>query len=714
MRLWEDERGVSVQIGAILLFAVLVVLLSTYQAYVVPQENEAIEFQHSQAVESDLQDVRNAILAAAGSGAGQPEAVQLGVRYPVRVFFMNPSPMTGTLRTETVGSGDITIANVTAVDDETADFFNSSTFSDGTISYDTKALVYEGDYNVYENAPTRVFEDGLLYNDYDNETVASTQVLVSGRTVTFVTLNGTYSKNGVDATSIDPETLSGPYNPIQVTNETAGNVTITLNTRLSAERWESRTSLGNQDHVLAVEQAGENQVRVVLEGGVDYTFRAARIGVGTETTTPDAAYVTRVGSGPVSTGEQVAFEVRDEYNNPVSGAEVRVNEDSLVNGDGNQTTADSGRATYTYVGSGENFTAYISPNSGAKDRVTIDGRASSGGNGTGGAFDVEWENASGSEIDCTPSSNNPSWCELNTTSGTSVDLVASVTSSSGPLTGASVDFARNSSFGSLSDEIASTEDGNASTTLTVPDQNGSVEVFAASGGNTDDITIRVVSPPEADQTPQIDFRLDDLSHPNENSVEYVGSYGISNTNSSFERVEIEYANTDASGAGQTLQKSGTRGGLTYTSSYGATDTYEVTVRVIYSDGQGGEYVAASETVSDVADAVNPSGNDDIGTASTAVLEGSVISDTSQNGPSYQFDYSVSSGGYSETRLAVVSVDSDGGGKDTVTRTQRTGDDVSLSTYGMDVEYKLAILVFGPDGAVVDTRIVNDTADGSGP
>ncbi|MFC6976212.1 hypothetical protein ACFQL1_18425 [Halomicroarcula sp. GCM10025709] len=63
-----DERSQSIQVGAVLLFAVLIIAFSTYQAFVVPDQNRQIEFNHNQEVQQQLQDLRNAIVSMPGEG----------------------------------------------------------------------------------------------------------------------------------------------------------------------------------------------------------------------------------------------------------------------------------------------------------------------------------------------------------------------------------------------------------------------------------------------------------------------------------------------------------------------------------------------------------------------------------------------------------------------------------------------------------------------
>ncbi|GAA0645009.1 PA14 domain-containing protein [Salarchaeum japonicum] len=496
MRLLEDERGVTVQIGAILMFAILVILLSTYQAYVVPQENEAIEFQHSQAVESDLVAVRNSVLSAAGSGGGRPESVALGTQYPVRTFFVNPPSATGTLQTETVGNATLSVANVTVTDDEeTAQFF---TRQNNSLSYPTKSLVYDAQYNVYGGAPSRVLENGLLYNDFaDVHTVpaASNQVLVDGETITLVALNGSYFQNGVTASAVDPSVLSGPYNPVDVTN-TTGNVTITFSSRMPAAEWRNRTSLGTQEHVVSVTQAGENEVQVVLEGGVEYTLRAAKIGVGSQTVDTEAAYITRVGNDTVRVGDPVTFEVRDEYNNPVPNADVSVSGGDVV-GSRDKSTGSDGRVTYEFSAVSSSARATIGDDSDDADRVEFDVAQSTAGNGTvGGTYNLRWDTE-------WMEANNPGlgvayYSENNTlvvnTSNTYINASTTVsTSSGGSLSGVLVDYAtENTSVADFPDSENRTSDSRSIVQMYVNPGETRVHATASVGG--DELAVKVTRP----------------------------------------------------------------------------------------------------------------------------------------------------------------------------------------------------------------------------
>ncbi|MFB6126637.1 MAG: hypothetical protein ABEJ79_04985 [Halolamina sp.] len=111
-----DERAVTVQIGAVILFAFLIIVLSIYQASVVPAQNQEIEFNHNQEVQNDMVDLRSAITDAASTGNAESAAVTLGTRYPSRALFVNPSSPSGAVRS--VGTNEpavnVTVANASA------------------------------------------------------------------------------------------------------------------------------------------------------------------------------------------------------------------------------------------------------------------------------------------------------------------------------------------------------------------------------------------------------------------------------------------------------------------------------------------------------------------------------------------------------------------------------------------------------------------------
>lgn len=363
-----DERAQSVQVGAVLLFAVLIVAFSSYQAFVIPNQNSEIEFNHNQQVHSQMQDLRNAIVSVPGASSSTSVSIQLGTRYPSRAIAQNPGPPTGSLRTNgtTDESKNVTISNAEATG-ETGDYW------DGTNrSFNSGTLVYSPNYNVYGQAPDTYYEHSVAYNQFREGTIfLSGQTLVDGREISLVALNGSVSRTASGSTAVDVRPVSRSTRTVRVTNTAGEQINVTVLSRLSASQWENDILedelTDNGGYVTGVTKTGErgpfNKLTVSFEAGVDYRLRLAKAGVGTRVTDEEAAYLTSVTTDgrSVDRGDSVELqlEVRDAYNNPVSDATVN----GSVVGSNNGTLAESqlqtdedGQVTFTYETTATNDT----------------------------------------------------------------------------------------------------------------------------------------------------------------------------------------------------------------------------------------------------------------------------------------------------------------------------------------------------------------------
>ncbi|WP_435095117.1 Ig-like domain-containing protein [Halarchaeum sp. P4] len=396
----RDRRAVAGVVGAVLLFGILVISLSLYQAQVVPAENKQLEYQHSQQVQDQLVDVRNGILRTAASGNAQPVSVTLGMRYPTRVLFVNPPPVTGTLRTQPM-TANLSVRNIRATDEETAQYVN------GTLSFDTKRLAYDADYNEYREAPRTVYANGLVYNDFGRTNLTVTdQSMLAGNRVTLVTLTGDYRESGVRAQSVDPQPSSAPYHEVTVTNRSAGPLVLSIPSRLPASRWakllEDQTA--PEGRVLNVSDGTNATVEVRLKPGT-YVLQLARVGVGRNVRDPGPEYVTTVsGNGatlPEGGSATATIQVRDRYNNPVGGVDVNTStpEDGEITFPNGDVTNAKGEVTLKYhapdsVPGDTPVTIYAGFgnesvwNNAPRQRVAIDmtvtNRSTDGGGGSGG------------------------------------------------------------------------------------------------------------------------------------------------------------------------------------------------------------------------------------------------------------------------------------------------------------------------------------------
>lgn len=374
----DGTRAQSIQLGAILLFGILIIFAAGYQAFAVPGQNAGVEFDHSQQVQGELQETRGAIHITGATGSTRPATVTLGTTYPPRTLFVNPPPTSGTL--ETAGSNGVTIENAEAIDAETRDFW------DGTpaTNYETQTLRYSPNYNQLEDPPTTVYQSGILFNRFDDgTTLAVDESFIQGNQISLVFLDGEYQESGTAAKTIEPQPLSERRNTIAVRN-TTNPISVTVPMELPNGTVGEGGTVGalledemtaNGGHVTAYDCANPdpcNELTVELEQGITYQLKMAKVGIGSGATTPGAAYVTDTSGNASAVPEggrhPITIEARDKYNNPISGSDVRaeIETDATFAGDTIQsttaTTDDNGRARFVYVPPDDFDTAAVGDN----------------------------------------------------------------------------------------------------------------------------------------------------------------------------------------------------------------------------------------------------------------------------------------------------------------------------------------------------------------
>ncbi|WP_251342759.1 Ig-like domain-containing protein [Haloplanus halophilus] len=355
MRLRDDRRAAALQVGAILLLGFLVIGLALYQATVVPDQNEEVEFDHSQQVQESLQQLRNGILQTASAERTSPTTIQLGTRYPTRIVAVNPPPSSGRLATEP--GGEVRLVNATAINDETADYWNGT-----TRSRSTRTLTYDPDYSLYQAAPRTVYDDTVLYNDFGSRSRAVTdQRLLQGNLIYVVALDGDLSRSGTQATSVSPTPVSASDRTVAVNGS---DIAIEVTTDLPEDEWERlladqyESNGGRIDGNASGVTVTGGTLTVDLVPNRTYRLRMAKIGVGTGVSDTSEQYLTVVdGADSVTAGgtRRIVLEVRDGYNNPVSGVTV----DAAVSGTGADILPSEGVSD----GSGQVIFEYGAPNS---------------------------------------------------------------------------------------------------------------------------------------------------------------------------------------------------------------------------------------------------------------------------------------------------------------------------------------------------------------
>ncbi|WP_277543251.1 DUF7289 family protein [Haloarcula laminariae] len=411
-------RGQSAVVGFVLLFALVILLMTILQVSAVPSWNQGEEFDHSQRVQNDLELLRDDVRTAAATGRVTSESVRLGLRYPRRPFLLNPTDPSGTI--ETTQPGTVRVTNLTA-SGESGDYW---TGDDRTFT--SRHVVYRPDYNEYDNGPTTVLENSVLYDRFGNRTLPATEEqLINGRRITLVTVNGSLSRSATGSADIAVEPVSAPE---QVTSvESEGPVRLQLPTQLDESAW--RALLADElvangghvyDNITVTDGDPHDTVTITLEGDRSYDLRMARVRLGSGSAEASPHYITTESAAEPAPGgaRRLVFEVRDRYNNPVSGVTV----DAAVDGGAgtvtpvDRTTDENGHAVFRYdaaEGGAATVEATFGDEPGALETatITVDAAAGTGADGTGPAVTSVSTNRGasvvrGAELDLTASASD--------------------------------------------------------------------------------------------------------------------------------------------------------------------------------------------------------------------------------------------------------------------------------------------------------------------
>lgn len=336
-----DDRGQAIQVGAVLLFAMLIIAMSVYQAQVVPRENAEIEFDNYLQASSDMTELRNAMMGVAASNTERGTTVTTGTQYPARVFFVNPAPATGRITTEP--AGNISIANVKSPSDRAnVDTFLQS--ENSRLEYSTSTVEFTPQYNEIDVAPI-VTANGYTYRNYSSPVSLTTQTIIRGNRLTFVTVEGEFDAGGTTI-PLTTNPVSAHTRTVTVTNRTTAPLNVTVPTPIPASTWETEILAGQMDptgtnpdrYVTAVGPGPEpNTVNITLEAGETYELRLGRIELHeksdvSQAETPPPRYLTSVTDTNTRTERDgrkaLTVEARDRFNNPVSNTNVTFNQSS--------------------------------------------------------------------------------------------------------------------------------------------------------------------------------------------------------------------------------------------------------------------------------------------------------------------------------------------------------------------------------------------------
>lgn len=316
-----DDRGAAIPLAAALAVGFVILSMAIYQATVIPAETAKTEYEHSSTVRSQFTGLAASIETAAAEGSTAPATISLGMNYPFRAAFVGPPAASG--RLETVDLGGLTIENASYPETDNPDR-----------SYVTSGIRYTPRYMEYDVGAETWLEHGIAVRRTPSGTGIglSDQRLVDGSRLSVTLLDGDVSESATGRFTVPNRPVSTSETTVELTQNDSGNVTVVAPTRLTESTWRrllaaERTPEGNITDISVVGRAGTdiNELRIRLANG-SYELAVASVAVGSGADEPEPAYLSAITQNqtvPAGYTVPVSVQVRDRYDNPVSG--VRMN-----------------------------------------------------------------------------------------------------------------------------------------------------------------------------------------------------------------------------------------------------------------------------------------------------------------------------------------------------------------------------------------------------
>jgi hypothetical protein len=289
-----DRRAQSVQVGVVILFGFLVLAFAGYQATVVPQQNGEVEFNHFEEVETQVSELRSDAMDAAADERSRSVDVDLGTRYPARSIAVNPSPVSGSLRTSNVGAVEVNSLGTDA----------SALCSDsGASPIESRSVVYRPNYNQYREARNVTFENTFVARGFQNGNRYGPQSLVvpdaDGTTeINLQVLTGSLSGSGEETRTVNLY----PSRTFEQTFSVTSQFSIVVPSRVPPSEWEDEllSEAIDQGVVVDVTDADDgdtDRVRIHFDPVSDYAVSCSVVGLNAQ-----PAYVPPSSSGSAGSG----------------------------------------------------------------------------------------------------------------------------------------------------------------------------------------------------------------------------------------------------------------------------------------------------------------------------------------------------------------------------------------------------------------------------
>lgn len=385
----ESDRGQSVVIGSVLMFGILIIALSMYQATGVPQQNQEVEFQHYTELRSDMITYSSTVDQTKSLETAST-TITTSRPYPTRLVTVNPPPFTTRIEIGENNPTTITNFNVRSTGNE-ADYWSQQ----NEISIATSPVTAEPDYNVWQDSNPFVYENQVLYMQTDQlePVVLDSTPPINDNTIELHGYTGELTQPTSSEKQIKVQQISSSRNVLYITGENNNTpIQLQLSTQIPEVTWRQILDVQNNDSIQSVDY-DQNSSTLTIELDPSQTYilenhlSATNPSESTEAVS-NPEYITSVSGEGVLSRQSIVLSVHDQLGNKTDGAVVTVSDDPNGCVSFNQKrTNDSGEVTFT-CDTTQNTEVTFSINDGSESYETVTVRVrstqSSGGGGGGG------------------------------------------------------------------------------------------------------------------------------------------------------------------------------------------------------------------------------------------------------------------------------------------------------------------------------------------
>lgn len=335
----------SVVVGVILMISIIFLFAGQYQLIQVPQDKLEAEFEHDSEVNQDFISLSNSIDSSSSSSERLSVEFPISPSYDFDVVFssifeaVNLEP-TGNVRGEEFVK-DMKVENATGLDGSENYWTGySDPCEEDTHCFRTSFIQYEPSYEEYRDSSIKHYENHLAYNKFDDgfgnvsfDNLEESSDIVDGNQINLITLSARFDLTTRGRESLEIVPVSASSNTISVTGDDDKPIVLEIPTRLPEEEWLS--ILSGNDNIENIEYDGNRQVgasvRVYLNGTKSYDLKLSNIhvepnSIDSEKPDNEARYIAWSNFNDFDMSEDnnriVSAEVRDRFNNPVSGVPV--------------------------------------------------------------------------------------------------------------------------------------------------------------------------------------------------------------------------------------------------------------------------------------------------------------------------------------------------------------------------------------------------------